>query len=169
MAGKIFFIEDTHFGHEAMIRFENRPFKDTADMEAKLIQNWNETVDPEDSVFMLGDFAFGDKDTVTRLCHALNGKKTLVLGNHDNHSPEWYRECGFDEASAWPIIIEGFWILSHEPLYINENMAYANIYGHVHGNPTYKDYCRQSICVCVERNDYRPVDFEVIKAKVLGN
>lgn len=86
MAGKIFFIADTHFGHEAMIRFENRPFKDTADMEAKLIQNWNETVDPEDSVFMLGDFAFGDKDTVTRLCHALNGKKTLVLGNHDNHS-----------------------------------------------------------------------------------
>ena len=75
MAGKIFFIADTHFGHEAMIRFENRPFKDTADMEAKLIQNWNETVDPEDSVFMLGDFAFGDKDTVTRLCHALNGKK----------------------------------------------------------------------------------------------
>ncbi|MDD3221821.1 MAG: phosphoesterase [Clostridia bacterium] len=168
MSEKTFFIADTHFGHEAMIRFENRPFENTADMEAKLIQNWNETVGEEDRVFVLGDFAFGDKEEVTRLCQALNGKKTLVLGNHDHQSPEWYRSCGFDEASAWPIIIEGFWILSHEPLYINANMPYANIYGHVHSNPTYKDYCSQSICVCVERIDYRPVNFEEIKAKVLG-
>ena len=106
---------------------------------------------------------------VTRLCRSLNGRKTLVLGNHDTQSPEWYRECGFVEASAWPIIIDGFWILSHEPLYINENMPYANIYGHVHGNPTYKDFCRQSICVCVERTEYRPISFEEIRKKVLGN
>ncbi|MFR0986288.1 MAG: hypothetical protein ACLSFZ_06955 [Frisingicoccus sp.] len=57
--------------------------------------------------------------------------------------------------------IEGFWILSHEPLYINENMPYANIFGHVHGNPTYKDFCRQSICVCVERTDYRPISLRI--------
>ena len=168
MAGKIFFVADTHFGHEAMIRFENRPFKDIRDMEQKIIKNWNETVAQEDRVFVLGDFAFGDKAEVTRLCRSLNGKKTLVLGNHDTQSPGWYRECGFDEASAWPIIIEGFWILSHEPLYINENMPYANIFGHVHGNPTYKDFCRQSICVCVERSGYRPISFEDIRRRVLG-
>ena len=119
MAGKTFFVADTHFGHEAMIRFENRPFENTKDMERQLIKNWNETVDSEDRVYVLGDFAFGDKAEVTRLCRSLNGKKILVLGNHDTQSPEWYRECGFEEASPWPIIIEGFWILSHEPLYIN--------------------------------------------------
>ena len=151
MAGRTFFVADTHFGHEAMIRFENRPFENTKDMEWQLIKNWNEVVDSEDRVYVLGDFAFGDKAEVTRLCRSLNGKKILVLGNHDTQPPKWYRECGFEEASPWPIIIEGFWILSHEPLYINENMPYANIYGHVHGNPTYKDFCRQSICVCVER------------------
>ena len=159
MAGNIFFVADTHFGHEAMIRFENRPFKDIRDMEQQIIKNWNETVAREDRVFVLGDFAFGDKAEVTRLCRSLNGKKTLVLGNHDTQSPEWYRECGFDEASAWPIIIEGFWILSHEPLYINENMPY----------PTYKDFCRQSICVCVERTGYRPISFEDIRRRVLGS
>ena len=89
MAGKIFFVADTHFGHEAMIRFENRPFKDIRDMEQKIIKNWNETVAQEDRVFVLGDFAFGDKAEVTRLCRSLNGKKTLVLGNHDTQSPGW--------------------------------------------------------------------------------
>ena len=38
MAGKIFFVADTHFGHEAMIRFENRPFKDIRDMEQRSLR-----------------------------------------------------------------------------------------------------------------------------------
>lgn len=46
MAGKIFFVADTHFGHEAMIRFENRPFKDIRDMEQKIIKELEETVSP---------------------------------------------------------------------------------------------------------------------------
>lgn len=169
MAGKTFFIADTHFGHDAIIRYENRPFKDTKEQEDMLIKNWNETVDSEDTVYVLGDFGLSDsKEETMRVCQALNGKKILVMGNHDTQTPEWYRQCGFSEASPWPIIVEGFWILSHEPLYINENMPYANIYGHVHANPTYKDFSRQSICVCVERTDYRPITFEEIKNKVLG-
>ena len=168
MSEKTFFIADTHFGDEAIIRYENRPFQDIQVMECQLVKNWNEVVRPEDRIFVLGDFAKGDKAELTRPCRCLNGKKTLVLGNHDTQTPEWYRECGFDEASAWPIIFEGFWILSHEPLYVNENMPYANIYGHVHGNSIYKDFSRQSMCVCVERIGYRPVTFEDIRRKVLG-
>lgn len=169
MAGKTFFIADTHFGHEAIIRYENRPFENIEEQEKQLIKNWNETVDAEDTVYVLGDFAASEsKEEVSRLCNRLNGKKILVLGNHDTQSPGWYRQCGFDEASAWPIVVEGFWILSHEPLYINENMPYANIYGHVHANPTYNNFSRQSICVCVERIDYRPITFDEIRKKVLG-
>lgn len=169
MAEKTFFIADTHFGHDAIIRYENRPFKDTKEQEEMLIKNWNEVVEPEDTVYVLGDFGLSDsKEETMRVCHALNGKKILVMGNHDTQTPEWYRQCGFEEASPWPIIYEGFWILSHEPLYINENMPYANIYGHVHANPTYKNYSRQSICVCVERIDYRPITFDEIRKKVLG-
>lgn len=54
MAGRTFFVADTHFGHEAMIRFENRPFENTKDMERQLIKNWNEVVDSEDRVYVLG-------------------------------------------------------------------------------------------------------------------
>lgn len=108
MSEKTFFIADTHFGDEAIIRYENRPFQDIQVMECQLVKNWNEVVRPEDRIFVLGDFAKGDKAELTRLCRCLNGKKTLILGNHDTQTPEWYRECGFDEASAWPIILKAF-------------------------------------------------------------
>lgn len=169
MAGKTYFIADTHFGHGAIIRYENRPFKDTKEQEEVLIRKWNDVVTSEDTVYVVGDFGLSDsKEETMRVCQMLNGKKILVMGNHDTNSSEWYRQCGFAEASPWPIIFENFWILSHEPLYINENMPYANIYGHVHANPTYKDASRQSVCVCVERIDYCPISFEEIQKKVLG-
>ena len=169
MAGKTYFIADTHFGHEAIIRYENRPFKNTKEQEEVLIKNWNAVVTPEDTVYVIGDFGLAEsKEETRRVCQTLNGTKILVMGNHYTHSPEWYRQCGFAEVSPWPILIEGFWILSHEPLYINENMPYANIYGHVHANPSYKDASRQSVCVCVERTDYRPIAFEDVRKKVLG-
>ena len=166
---KDYFIADTHFGHEAIIRYENRPFKDIREQEDVLIKNWNDTVSPEDTVYILGDFGMSDsKEDTIRLCKLLNGRKILIIGNHDTNEPEWYRQCGFTEVSPWPIIYKGFWILSHEPLYINQNMPYANIYGHVHANPIYKDCSRQSVCVCVERTEYKPIAFDSIEKKVLG-
>lgn len=75
---------------------------------------------------------------------------------------------GFLECSRWPILYEGFFLLSHEPLYINRNMPYANIYGHVHNNPSYRDASSQSVCVSVERIRYCPEAFEAIREKMRG-
>ena len=47
---RTFFIADTHFGDADIIRYENRPFADTDDMEEKLIAGWNETVGEDDNV-----------------------------------------------------------------------------------------------------------------------
>ena len=44
-----------------------------------------------------------------------------------------------------------------------QNMPYANIFGHVHANPIYKDFSEQSFCVSVERINYTPVSFDEIK------
>ena len=40
----IYYIADMHFGHTNVLRFDNRPFSDTAQMDDTLIQNWNERV-----------------------------------------------------------------------------------------------------------------------------
>ena len=66
-----------------------------------------------------------------------------------------------------PVIYKNFFMLSHEPLYINSNMPYANFYGHVHANPSYKDASKQSVCVSVERIDYTPVEFEKLRASMV--
>lgn len=54
----IYYIADMHFGHQNVLRFDNRPFADANQMEEALIHNWNERVTPEDTVYVLGD-AFG--------------------------------------------------------------------------------------------------------------
>lgn len=163
---KVFFIADTHFGHEAIINYENRPFENIDDMTEKLINNWNNVVSYEDIVFLLGDFSEYEKDLNISICNRLNGHKSLIIGNHDTESEKYYYDCGFENVSKYPIIYENFWILSHEPMYINSNMPYANIFGHVHGSPLYIDCSKQSYCVSAERIDYTPIEFSDIKRKM---
>ena len=56
---QVWFISDTHFGHENIIRFCNRPFQNAEEMNAELIRRWRETVPEDGIVFHLGDFAHG--------------------------------------------------------------------------------------------------------------
>ena len=44
---RVFFTSDTHFNHTNIIRYCDRPFKSTDEMNEKLIGNWNSAVGPE--------------------------------------------------------------------------------------------------------------------------
>lgn len=67
----------------------NRPFPDVRAMDEALIRNWNSQVEPDDTVFHLGDFSMGlqDGDRVRAIFSRLMGRKVLVLGNHDYDEP----------------------------------------------------------------------------------
>ena len=56
---KVWFTSDTHFWHDNIIRFCNRPFESVVEMNEELIRRWNETVPADGVVFHLGDFSFG--------------------------------------------------------------------------------------------------------------
>ena len=158
---EIFFIADTHFSDERIFRYENRPFKDVEEMNAKMIENWNNKVNEDDILYLIGDV--GDETKISQL----NGRKYLIKGNHDIKHNEEYRKCGFIEVYDMPIILDDFWILSHKPLYVNENMPYANIFGHVHNSPMYRTFSKQHYCVTVERINYSPISFEDIKREIM--
>ena len=160
---KRFMISDNHFGHKNIINYESRPFENTDEMEKEMIKTWNETVAKDDEVFHLGDFAFLGKEKTKEIVSKLNGKIHLILGNHDHKPIKYYLECGFETVSAYPIILDGFWILSHEPVYLNKAMPYANIHGHLHSTELTGNYFN----VSVELINYKPVDFEKIK-RVVG-
>ena len=163
---KVYLISDMHFGHANIMKYENRPFSTVEDMDNTIVNNWNKTVNKDDKVFILGDVSFYNKDKTRDIINRLRGYKTLIIGNHDkDRSLTWWKDTGFQEVYQYPIIYNEFYILSHEPLYLNENMPYANIHGHIH-HLRYDS--RQFYNVSVECIDYTPVDFEKIKEIILG-
>lgn len=160
---KTYLIADMHFDDKNILNFENRPFSNVDEMNTALINRWNETVCQDDIVYVLGDVG------AVKFIKLLNGIKYLIKGNHDTETNEFYRNIGFAEVYDHPIIIGGFWILSHDAVYVSENMPYANLFGHVHNSPIVKDYSRHHFCVSVERISYTPIKFEYIKNKVANN
>ena len=81
---KIYFTSDLHFGHENVIRFDDRPFASVEEMDAELIRRWNAKVDRGDLVYVLGDMIWKTKnDDALNIIKSLNGQIILIKGNHD--------------------------------------------------------------------------------------
>ncbi|MBO5435265.1 metallophosphoesterase [bacterium] len=166
----IYLTADLHFGHRNIMQYENRPFADVEEMDKILIHNWNKTVTNADTVYVLGDVSFYAKEKTTEIISKLNGKKILVLGNHDwDHSEQYWRDVGFDSAyKLQGILIEDWlWLCHHPPQYTMQIMPWRVAYGHVHGSEMHNTVTRQTVCVCVERWDYTPVSLDVIRKKWL--
>ena len=88
--GNVWFTSDPHFGHANIISYCARPYTDVNHMNEMLILNWNAVVQPEDTVYVLGDFSMSltYMETVTP---RLNGKKILICGNHDHCHPAHHK------------------------------------------------------------------------------
>ena len=78
-----FYIADTHFGHENIIRFDGRPFQNWEEMDRELIRRWNESVGKGDLVHIIGDFVWKPASRWGEIVPKLNGQKILIRGNHD--------------------------------------------------------------------------------------
>ncbi len=83
MKEKIFFCSDTHISHINILKYVNRPFADIHEMNRELVRRWNSVVSADDTVYHLGDVAFGSVKTAEEVLFSLNGKIVLVAGNHD--------------------------------------------------------------------------------------
>lgn len=74
---------DMHLGHQRIIELSGRPFASVDEMNEVIINRWNSTVAPDDTVWVLGDVAMGAIGDSLAMCGRLAGRKLLVLGNHD--------------------------------------------------------------------------------------
>ena len=73
------------FDHPPIIGWTKRPYANVDEMNDIIVEVWNKTIGKNDEVHIAGDFAFKRHG---RWCNALNGKKVLVLGNHDGMNKE---------------------------------------------------------------------------------
>jgi len=125
------FTSDTHFGHKNILQFEPaaRPFATVEDMNEQLITNWNSRVKPNDVIYHLGDLAFGKHNIL--LAQRLNGRKRLVLGNHDSYPSNSYLQY-FEKL--YGVVHWERCILSHMPVHCNQLGArwLLNVHGHLH-------------------------------------
>ena len=81
---KIFFTSDLHFGHENVIRFDNRPFNTVEEMDEEMIKRWNAKGGKGDIVYVLGDFIWkAATNEAVSIIRRLNGQIILIKGNHD--------------------------------------------------------------------------------------
>ena len=173
------FTADLHFGHRNIIEYCNRPFSDVDAMNRALIQNWNQVVGTDDTVWVVGDFALGKIAETLPLAGALNGRKVLVAGNHDHcwsghgkRAGGWtqrYLDAGFDEVvqgSAHVVLGEHRVLLCHFP-YRGDSQEQDRfvdarpvdkgewlLHGHVHDR--WSQHGRM-INVGVDANDFTPV------------
>jgi calcineurin-like phosphoesterase family protein len=160
-----FILSDTHFCHDNILHYTDRPFRDVDEMDNIMVERWNTVVSERDRVFHLGDFTLCNKARAKNIISQLNGDITLVLGNHDRRKTDsWWLDVGIGTVYRYPIIFEGIFIMSHEPVvHINETLPYINLHGHTHNKIIYS---KQHINCCVEIDDYTPQNLDEIIGRV---
>jgi len=153
---KIFVVADTHFNHENIIKYCERPFINAQEMNEILIKNWNKVISKNDIVFHLGDYGFGSKEDLQKIFNRLNGKKYLIMGNHDLRvGKKYYQELGFKEVYKKQYEFDKY-ILTHRPIEVSKNKI--NVYGHIHNKPVETKYDDDShICVSLDKTNFKPI------------
>lgn len=125
-----FFTSDLHFSHKNIRKYSPKyraHWATTEEMDAGLIEYWNNTVSKTDTVYHLGDFCFGNQDKVKELLGKLNGTIILIRGNHDKVFNHEYLEIKLNNKSL---------ILFHYPITSWNRMHYGtyHLHGHTHGS-----------------------------------
>lgn len=187
----VFFTSDTHFGHQNIIKYCNRPFSNVGEMNEVIINNWNALVMPGDVVYHLGDVALGDINKSLECVRRLVGHKILILGNHDRpfmregkpDQNKWFEryEEVFDEVFHWDGIFQnigrlGPVVLSHFPYSGDsqerdryrdcrpEDKGSTLIHGHTHSKErlTFSSKGTPQVHVGVDAWNFAPVPISVI-------
>ncbi len=167
-----FLISDNHFGdydgEGSVIEVFHRQFKNSAVMNATMVRNWNGVVRPEDQVFVMGDFAWL-RDEMIKYGSQLNGKKYLILGNHDFEGNRWWlNEDHLDNAVIPLMSVLTYnnrdFLLIHRPEDVPKWWKGWVIHGHHHWMREYPfiDGEKRNINVSCELIDYTPVNIDLI-------
>ncbi|MBB5664769.1 calcineurin-like phosphoesterase family protein [Rhizobium leguminosarum] len=132
-ARNVWFISDTHFGHNNIITYCRPQFSSLSEMEEAIIDNWNAAVKPQDLVYHLGDFAWKTEDA-KRVRPKLNGAIRLIVGNHDD-IPSLAAAGIFQRIALWRQFRDEGFTASHIPMRLDQlRHGTKNLHGHVHGN-----------------------------------
>ena len=149
----MYVVSDTHFFDQNLLgidQFAPRPFKDVAEMNSTIVNNWNSRVNEDDVVFHLGDIAVnytkpprvGDEQ-VYEILRQLHGRLVLIKGNHDrrdlfkylaNHNYMIGGKPKFEFHDVGKLIKYNHkqLYMTHYPMMMGIAPQILNLHGHIH-------------------------------------
>ena len=170
----IYVTSDTHFGHSKNFLYEPRGFNNIYDHDNTIIKNWNEIVNPEDDVYLLGDVMLNDNNYGISCLKQLKGNIHIIRGNHCTDSRlKLYADCWnvieVCDAKFLKIGKQTFF-LPHYPCLTSNyddnkplNRCIINLCGHVHTLDKWLDWNNGLIYhVEMDAHDCRPISVEQI-------
>lgn len=176
----IWLTSDTHFGHDKDFIYGSRGFRNVAEMDAALIENWNKLVKPEDIIYHLGDLMLGDNQHGLECLRKLNGHINIILGNHDSANREKLYSTELKDkvdilGYAAPLKYKGYiFYLSHYPTVTSNNdidkplkAKVINLYGHTHQQENFYEDNITMYHVGVDSHNNAPVSIDTVLADIL--
>ena len=140
-----YYISDLHFFHGEMNeKMDKRGFESTEAMNEYMIAQWNSRVKKKDEVIIIGDFSFGKAPETNEVMKRLQGRKALIIGNHDHFLGdresdrtlfEWIEHYRVMSDNSRHVILSHYPILCYENQYRqtkNGDPKASMLYGHVH-------------------------------------
>ena len=172
----IFITADTHFGHDRDFIYKPRGFSNILEHDQKIINNWNETISVNDTVYHLGDMILGaDKSHGIECLSKLNGHIILIIGNHDSQNKlELYKLLPNVEILGYATILEEknwHFFLSHYPTLVgnfDDNAHTKNfcLHGHTHSEDKWQYFQSRCYNICLDAHELKPVKISKIKSDI---
>lgn len=169
----IFMTSDFHFGHQRAFLYEPRGFSSIEEHDEAILNNINELVRPQDTLFVLGDLMLNDNEKGMEYLRAIKCQDVCVIfGNHDSPVRRMlYGSLPNFTTFTWafPVIYKKkSFMLSHYPM-LTQNMDDGkkpwqktwNLCGHSHTKNKF-DPITHSIHVELDAWDNKPVEIEQI-------
>lgn len=167
-----YYIADLHFFHAAMNdRMDCRGFADMLEMNEYMIHKWNNKVNENDDVVILGDLSWGNAEETSSLLKRLKGKLYLIQGNHDVRYLkkqtmdlsrfEWVKSYEEMSDNKRKVVLCHYPIICYNGQYrLDEegNPKVYMLYGHVHDSrdqqliEQFQEITRQTVTVDAQGN-----------------
>lgn len=170
----IYLTSDLHFCHDRGFIYKPRGFQCVNDMNKAIVDRWNDVVNTDDDVYILGDVMLNTNDYGVHLLQLLKGRIHITIGNHDTNARiELYKNCqNVDEVVYASMIKYGdyrFW-LGHYPTYTGDlhkkslKQMLCSAFGHTHQTSNFYNDIPFMYHVGVDSHNCTPVPIEQVIA-----
>lgn len=149
-------------------------------MDEAMVERWNAIVPKNGKVYVLGDVVINRR--ALPILDRLNGKKKLILGNHDLFLKDYAGY--FYEVAAYRVMND--LVMSHIPIHAEsvKQRWKANVHGHLHDGRVMKTVYHEwsadgqsgvwseevidprYLCVSAEHTNYAPISLDEVYQRI---